>query len=139
MLVINESFIDVTTETRLGDSGWYEPFTDDVGRLYRSLQSEYGRCTGHVYIDTGDGETVPVGWVFVGRVEYDGAGDCGFLCDRTYLREVWVSVGERDDESEDRGVYPYDVKRHESTRKPHGMHDGVPDRDGGYAQGDERL
>ena len=115
MKVISESFINATTETRYGDSGWYRPFTDDVGRLYRSLQSEYGRCTGHGYIDTTSGETVPVGWVFVKRVEYDDAGRYGFRGERTYLREVWVSVGERDDESGDRGVYRYDVKRRKGT------------------------
>ena len=112
MLVASESFINAITETCYGDSGWQETWTDDIGRLYRDLQSEYGRCTGHVYVDTTDGESVPVGWVFVKRVEYDDANRYGFRGDRTYLREVWVSFGERD---EDGKVCWYDVKRRRGT------------------------
>lgn len=112
MLVISESYVNATTETRYGDSGWQEPYTDDIGQLYASCVREFGRCTGHVYVDTDTG-TVPVGWVFVKRVEYDDVGRYGFRGERTYLREVWVSVGERDEI--DGCVYRYDVKRHKGT------------------------
>jgi hypothetical protein len=112
MLVLSESYVNANRETRYGDSGWQEPWTDDIGRLYRALVREFGRCSGHVYVDTTDGETIPVGWVFVKRVEYDDAGRYGFRGDRTYLREVWVSVGEQDEEGD---VWRYDVKRRKGT------------------------
>lgn len=114
-LVISESFINATTETRYGNADWYEPFTDNIGRLYKDLQREYGRYTGHVYVDTSTRDSVPVGWVFVKRVEYEDAGRYGSRGDKTYLREVWVSVGERSDEEADDGVYRYDVKRRKGT------------------------
>lgn len=112
MLVISESFINETKGYRFGDSGWFEPYTDDIGALFRDLRSEYGTCVGHVYVDTDKGETVPVGWVFRKRMEYEDWRP-GSRGDRTYLREVWVSVGERSEE--DGGVYRYDVKRRKGT------------------------
>jgi hypothetical protein len=114
-LVISESYINATTECRFGDSGWQEPYTDDIGRLYKDLQSEYGRCTGHVYVDTTEGDPVPVGWVFIKRMEYEDFRSglrSSYGREKTYLREVWVSVGERDDAGE---VWRYDVKRHKGT------------------------
>lgn len=112
MLVLSETYVNATNGTNYGGSGWQEPWTDDIGALYAGCVREFGRCTGHVYVDTTAGEVVPVGWVFVKRVEYDDAGRYGFRGDRTYLREVWVSVGEQD---EDGKVYRYDVKRRKGT------------------------
>ena len=83
---IRESFVNATKGYRYGDDGWYKPFTDNLGELYRSLQREYGRCIGRVYIDMrADGKAgpVPVGWVFVQRRSYDDSPE-------TYLRETWV-------------------------------------------------
>src|SRR5215831_16183780 len=85
-LVVAEDYVDATTETRYGNSGWQEPWTDDVGRLYRDGVREYGRCIGHVYADF-SGKSYAVGWVFLKRAEYEGhvrRGD-----ERTYLQETW--------------------------------------------------
>lgn len=84
---IKETFINQDKNYIYGDSGWYEPYTDNPGALYRSLQSEYGRCTGRVYIDLPNGKAKPVGWVFVKRMEYEGSRNR-----ETYIREAWVSL-----------------------------------------------
>lgn len=83
-LYAQEEFVNLTKGHRFGSSDPYETFTDDKGELFRAMQSEYGRCTGKVYVDTDKGAK-PVGWVFVSRQPYDD-------CDETYLREVWVTV-----------------------------------------------
>ena len=77
---------------------FYEAFTDDLGRLFRDLQKEYGRCISKIYVDRGRRQedntlfvlglthpitTEEIGWVFQKRVPYTD-------CKDTYLREVWV-------------------------------------------------
>ena len=65
----------------IGDSDLYEPYTDNIGDLFLSLQREYGRCVSKVYIGDGD----PIGWVFQKRTKYTD-------CDKTYLAETWVTL-----------------------------------------------
>jgi hypothetical protein len=86
-LLISETFVNLDEGYRFGDSGKYEPFTDDLGQLYKSLRAEYGRCTGHVYIDTKEHRTKTVGWVFLKRMVYEDS-----RTNETYLREVWVTL-----------------------------------------------
>ena len=83
-LYVQKSFVNRTEGYRFGDSDVYESFTDDAGELYRSLQREYGRCEGRVYVDR-DGKTTPVGWIFVKLDEYEDTRE-------RYLREVWVTL-----------------------------------------------
>ena len=68
-----------------GDSGEYEPFTDDLGRLFRSCQREYGRCVGKVYAEQEDGPGIPIGWVFEKRRQFTD-------CAETYMAETWVTI-----------------------------------------------
>ena len=68
----------------LGESGWYEPFTEDLGKLFKSLMKEFGRCVSKIYQDAPDGVDDPVGWVFQKRAKYDD-------CNQTYLQETWVT------------------------------------------------
>jgi len=94
---IRESFIEVRSDGKrlgYGDSEYYEPFTDDPGGLFRSLQREHGRCTGNMYQDvwtTSNGrrelsnEPRKVGWVFEKRRKYTD-------CNEWYLSETWVHV-----------------------------------------------
>jgi hypothetical protein len=90
LVFVRETFIDETKGHQFGESDWYEPYTDDIGRLFRDMQKEYGRCTGHVYV--GDGPDVKkVGWVFEKRMEYDDYRGRG---DRFYVRTVWVRLAE---------------------------------------------
>lgn len=91
MLKIQEIFVNLDKGYRFGESDWYEPYTDDLGQLYRSLRCEYGRCIGKVYVDLREGGAQPVGWVFRKRMEYEDAHRISDPEKRTYLRETWVS------------------------------------------------
>lgn len=111
VLVAAEEYVNATTETRYGSSGWQEPWTDDLGALYRGARDEFGRCIGHVFHDFG-GKTYAVGWVFQGRAEYEGRTRSG---EKTYLREVWLTLGLRDEAG---AVFAYDVKRRRPVPVP---------------------
>ncbi len=75
----------------IGESGAYETFTDNLGKLYKSLSKEYGRCVSKMYVDRKDGETIQTGWVFQKRMKYTDAR--GNDKDKDYyLQETWVSV-----------------------------------------------
>lgn len=111
-MVAAESYVNADVGLRYGESGWQETWTDDPGAIYRAAQREFGRCTGHVYADFG-GKSYAVGWVFQGRTEYEGHTRPGEP--RTYLREVWISLGLRRDGGD---VLAYDVKRHRAVPMP---------------------
>ena len=85
-----EEYVQVTDDDksyRVGDSGIYETFTDDIKRLFQSYQREYGRCQSKVYVDTDNGPRA-IGWVFVKRAKYTDSDD-------TYLQETWVSLHDK--------------------------------------------
>jgi hypothetical protein len=82
MLWVNEAWVNATKDYRIGESGVYETCYEDKGKLYRAMVREYGRCTGHVYIDP---DAKVVGWVFLKRKEYEDTHE-------TYLAETWVTV-----------------------------------------------
>lgn len=84
MLVIKEVWVNRTRDYIVGDSGYYQPFTDDLGTLFNSLRKEYGRCIGHVYRDTPDGTADKIGWVFEKLSKYEDTGE-------KYLAETWVN------------------------------------------------
>jgi len=102
MLEIKETYLEVTDDREekisCGDSGFYEPFTDDKGKLFKSLQKEFGKCVSKVYRDIypvvlmmekgrlihkEEHTVIQVGWVFESRQKYDRSTE-------TYIREVWV-------------------------------------------------
>lgn len=93
-LQIRETYVNQTRMCEFGRSEWFEPFTDNVGKLFRALQREYGRCTGRSYRDLGQDDTqaptVWTGWVFEKRMRYEDAR--GKRPDDYYIREVWVEV-----------------------------------------------
>jgi hypothetical protein len=84
MLRIKESFVNKTEGHLHGETEWYEAFTDDRGELFRSLQQEYGRCTGKVRQEPGGRA---VGWVFEKKRKYTD-------CNKHYIAETWVIVEE---------------------------------------------
>jgi hypothetical protein len=93
-MLIRETFINQTKGYRFGDSGWYEAYTDDVGKLFRSMQREYGRCASSVYIDPPDGgNPIRTGWVFEKRMKYEDARGNDQERDY-YVREVWVQLAD---------------------------------------------
>lgn len=90
-LEIKEKFVNRDKGYVFSESDWHALDTQDKGQLYRSLRDEYGRCISKVYVDqlqvNGQMAAIPIGWVFVKRIQYED-------CDETYLREVWVTVRE---------------------------------------------
>lgn len=92
-LVIQEEHINADKGYFLGEgSGWYEPYTDDWGRLFKSLQQEYGRCVSRVYVDAPDRQPFSIGWVFQKKREFEDADRMRLRGqDRYYTHEVWVT------------------------------------------------
>lgn len=88
-LLISESFVNATKGHRFGDSEPYEPQTDDIGKLFASMQREYGRCVSSMYVDGPDGTAKRIGWVFQKRMQYEDYRGHG---ERFYIREVWVTL-----------------------------------------------
>lgn len=90
-MLISETYINATEGYGIGESGTYEPYTDNVGKLFRTMQREYGRCVSSVYVDSPNGGPPKrVGWVFQRAERYTD-------CDKTYLREVWVTLHDAPD------------------------------------------
>jgi len=83
-LWIKETFVDESQHARYGDSDWYETFTDNIGKLFKSFQKEYGKAS-KMFKDTTDGKAYQIGWVFTGKAKYE---DTGGSC----IRSVWVEV-----------------------------------------------
>lgn len=86
-MLIQETWVSKTEGYISGENEPYEPYTDNIGELFRFLQQEYGRCTSKVYIDTEQG-TRAIGWVFEKRQGY-------LDCKETYLMETWVMLHEQ--------------------------------------------
>lgn len=84
-MLIQETYVNKSEGYRLGETEPYEPYTDDIGELFRELQREYGRCVGKCYVDKKDGSSQAIGWVFQKRQKYDD-------CNETFLSEVWVTL-----------------------------------------------
>ncbi len=84
MLITQETYINATERCVIGETGWYEAFTDDLGKLFRALQKAYGGCVSKVYVDTPDGTPDEIGWVFQRQDKYEDA-------DKWYTLEVWVT------------------------------------------------
>jgi len=83
---VTETYVNKTDMVRFGESGLYESFTDNLGRLFKAFQKEYGRCTSKMFIDGKNGAK-HIGWVFEKRMQYDDTREF-------YTREVWVEVKE---------------------------------------------
>lgn len=91
--------VDAEGEERLFSEGGepQECFTDYPGRLFRSCQKEYGRCTSRVYSDRKDGSTPAVGWHFLKRREYEDSGRYG-RPRSYYLQGAWITLYTRDED-----------------------------------------
>lgn len=93
-LYVQETFISRTKDACFGESEVYEAWTDDLAKLFRALQKEYGRCTGPCYIDTKTGVR-QIGWVFEKHMRYEDARPDSrgrYRPQDYYLRAVWVTV-----------------------------------------------
>lgn len=54
-VMISETFINHSKGYCIGDTDPYEPYhSDNIGKLFRVLSREYGRCISSVYLDGAD-------------------------------------------------------------------------------------
>ena len=83
-MLIQETWVNKTENHICGESEPYEPYTDNIGKLFLNLQREYGRCISKMHIDTPEG-VKNIGWVFEKKTKYTD-------CDQTYLQETWVTL-----------------------------------------------
>ena len=98
-LMIRETYVNRSQNYIFGNTDWYTPYTEDKGKLFRSLRSEYGSCTSRIYQDyrlPEDPEgtyprTRTNGWVFSKHMKYEDSKD-------TYIREVWIVFDDRNAE-----------------------------------------
>ena len=89
-LHIQEDYVEVLengTCLGYGSSDVYETFTNNIGKLFTSLQKDHGRCKGKVYIDTSE-VSRQVGWVFEKKKKYTD-------CNESFIRQVWVTLHEQ--------------------------------------------
>jgi hypothetical protein len=94
-LMISETYFNASKGYQFGETDPYEPYTDDIGRLFREMQREYGRCKSSIYVDTPTG-TQRIGWAFSKRMRYEDAR--GNDPERDYdTREVWVTLHDAPD------------------------------------------
>lgn len=90
-MLISETYLNATEGHSIGESGIYTAFTNDVGKLFRFSQKEYGRCVSSQYVDTPNGgKPKRIGWVFQGNDKYSDTHEA-------YLREVWVTLHDAPD------------------------------------------
>ena len=87
-MLVQETYVEKEMNCLVGEAEPYEPYTEDIGRLFRSMQREHGRCVSSVYVDTNDGKAMRVGWVFEKRRKYSDSS-------KTYLSETWVTLFEK--------------------------------------------
>lgn len=85
MILIQEELVNATENCRFGGNKPYEAYTDDVGRLFRDCQRQYGRCTGKVYIDLPSGKAKAIGWVFEKMARYSDTGG-------QYKQQAWITL-----------------------------------------------
>tara|TARA_R100000781_G_scaffold19445_1_gene14937 strand:+ start:766 stop:1068 length:303 start_codon:yes stop_codon:yes gene_type:complete len=81
-LCIQEIFINETEGCRFGESDIYETSYQNIGKLYRSLIKEHGKCTGKMYREPHDKQ---IGWVFLKKDKYENSKEF-------YLKSTWVMV-----------------------------------------------
>ena len=83
-MFMQETYVNETENAQFGESDVFEAFTDDIGKLFRDLQREYGRCASSIYRDTTNG-TERIGWVFESVQRYERS-------EETNKRAVWVTL-----------------------------------------------
>lgn len=87
-LLVRVSLVNATRKRLLGKWPPGEEFGpyEDLRSLYKDMKSEWGGRVSAMYLDSADGGTRQVGWVFTRRVAYEGDPR------KTYVREAWVEV-----------------------------------------------
>jgi len=83
-MLVSIDYVNDTEGYRVGDSGTFEPWTEEIGKLFLSFQREYGRYVSKVYVDS-DGSGKAIGWVFNKLVSYTD-------CDEKYMQSTWITL-----------------------------------------------
>jgi hypothetical protein len=102
-LWIEESLTNEERNCLTYKSEVYESSWDTIKSLFKSLQKEYGRCTGKIYIDIDNGglvgiTTMSVGWVFAKKVKYSD-------CKEYFTQNAWITVHEKEPETHTKFFY----------------------------------
>jgi hypothetical protein len=94
-LWIQESMTNEDEGYRIHDTDVYETHHNNIKDLFKSLQKEYGRCMGKIFVDRYDGllgdTAVQVGWIFEKKVKYDDT-------DAYFTQATWVAVHTKEPE-----------------------------------------
>ena len=83
-LFIKETYVNESNNYIIGESEWYETFTDNKSVLYKSLLKEFGKPQ-KMFKDTKEGKMIQVGWIFTKNKRYDDTNEI-------YKQSTWVSV-----------------------------------------------
>jgi hypothetical protein len=89
-VLVSIAYVNKTKGYVYGEQEPFEPWTEDRGKLFRSLQREHGRCVSRVYIDGSDGKNIPVGWYFEKTARYSDTKE-------PYKQGTWVTLFSRPD------------------------------------------
>lgn len=84
-MLVQETTLNVTGGWIVGESDLQEALTDDVGKLFRLCQNEYGRCVSSVYIDGPDGKAKRIGWTFQKQARFEDTGE-------PFILETWITL-----------------------------------------------
>ena len=99
-LQMQEAFTNETEGYIYDDTPWYEPYTDNLKRLFLDCQREYGRCVSSIYYETHNNpKPIKSGWYFERKEQYEDTGRYGRSA-QYYIRGVWVSLRWIEDEEE---------------------------------------
>jgi len=82
-------------------SSEYESMKD----FFESLQVEYGRCAGKVYVDTDAEDAIHVGWIFERKVIEDTRAPKWDF----YIQQTWISIFDPCEECNGVGHKPHAI------------------------------
>lgn len=87
-LYIKGTVVDTDRDCVIGEIEIQESNFSKIGDLFRYCQREYGGCVSNMYIDTKEGKTRKVGWVFEKKVDYEKGSDPTNM-------QTWITVHQR--------------------------------------------
>jgi len=83
-LVFQETLVNETEGYIMFESDEQEAWTGNLGKLFKTLQKEFGKCTSKMYVDK-NGTAIQSGWVFQKKCKYTD-------CSEHYLQTAWISI-----------------------------------------------
>ena len=89
-MLIEIVYSDSDAESLIGSEEPFEPCTDNLKDLFKSLQKEHGRCTSKMYIDLPNGKVKHIGYCFKKKIKYDDFKEY-------FNRIAWITYLEEED------------------------------------------